>query len=179
MSDRSNAAATHVRAKPGLPLPRLLLAPLPLMLLQPLLGHIVRHVASRHPHVFARLGPDTGKRFVIDAEELPFVLYLRPMPHEPRLEACRREAVPPHDARICGAFLNLLDMVDGSLDGDALFFTRGLVINGDVEAVVRLRNALDDIDGSAIDTVLEAFGPLAGAARGALALIKRRAGRAA
>jgi predicted lipid carrier protein YhbT len=74
------------------------------------------------------------------------------------LKACRRSRKTAHDARIAGTFLTLLDMVDGRLDGDALFFTRDLIIEGDTEAVVVLRNALDDLEGSVADDIAAAFG---------------------
>ena len=60
-----------------------------------------------------------------------------------------------------GTFFNLLDMIDGAQDGDALFFSRNLKVTGDTEAVVALRNALDDFEGSALDSVVGSFGPLA------------------
>ena len=152
-------------------LPRLLLSAMPLFPLQLLLDRAVRNVAQRYPELFARLGTDADKRFIIDAAELPFVLMLQPGPPA-RLEAHRRERVPRNDACISGTFLNLFDMVNGTLDGDALFFTRDLRISGDVQAVVRLRNALDDLDGSVIDTALDALGPLAGPARLGLSAIR-------
>jgi predicted lipid carrier protein YhbT len=40
----------------------------------------------------------------------------------------------------------LVGMLDGSYDGDALFFSRDLVIEGDTSAVLALRNALDDAE---------------------------------
>ncbi|NEW89604.1 sterol-binding protein, partial [Rhodopseudomonas sp. WA056] len=52
-------------------------------------------------------------------------------------------------------------MTDGSYDGDALFFSRDIEIDGDMEAVVALRNAIDD---SRVDFLKESvawFGPLA------------------
>ena len=49
-------------------------------------------------------------------------------------------------------------MVDGHLDGDALFFSRELIVEGDTEAVVVLRNALDDLDGSIADDVAAFYG---------------------
>ena len=56
---------------------------------------------------------------------------------------------------------NLFDLIDGSLDGDALFFSRKLRVTGDTEAVVALRNALDDVDGGVVESITRAFGPLA------------------
>lgn len=142
--------------------PRWLLAPVPLALIQPILGRIGGHVAKSRPALFSRLGPHAGKRFVIDATDLPFALLLVPDVKNTQLTAFRRYETPRHDARIAGTFLDLLDMIGGSLDGDALFFSRDLHITGDVEAVVALRNALDDCEGTIVDTVVSAFGPLSG-----------------
>ena len=143
-----------------LDIPRLLLAPVPLVMLQPILTHIAGHVARTRPELFARLGSHAGKRFLVDPIDLPFVLVLRPDPRRPGLQAYRRYENPRHDAGIAGTFLTLLDMIDGSLDGDALFFSRDLRVSGDTEAVVALRNALDDFEGSVVDNIVAAFGPL-------------------
>ena len=141
-------------------IPRLLLTPVPLFVLQPILSRIAAHVARTRPELFARLGPHVHKRFLIDPIDLPFVLVLVPDSAKPGLAAYRRVEKPSHDARIAGTFLNLLDMIDGSLDGDALFFSRDLGVSGDTEAVVALRNALDDFDGNVVDAMAGAFGPL-------------------
>ncbi len=141
------------------PLARYLLAPLPLALLQPILHFAARHVAKSRPELFARLGPHLNKRFLIDAVELPFVLVLVANPAAHSLRAYRRHQHPPHSASITGTFFDLFNMIDGSLDGDALFFNRALHIAGDVEAVVALRNALDDSDCSVVDTIVGALGP--------------------
>jgi predicted lipid carrier protein YhbT len=84
------------------------------------------------------------------------------------MTAHRRYERPEHDAAIAGTFFNLLNMIDGSLDGDALFFSRDLQVSGDTEAVVALRNALDDFEGSALDSVVGSFGLLSGPAAMAL-----------
>jgi predicted lipid carrier protein YhbT len=138
----------------------LLLTPLPLFALQPLLKPIAVHVARTQPQLFTRLGPHAGKRFLIDPLDLPFGLALMPDSEKPLLQGYRREQPPAHDARIAGAFLDLFGLIDGSADGDALFFSRELQITGDTEAVVALRNALDDMEGSLMDIVGGAFGPL-------------------
>ena len=140
--------------------PGWLLAGVPLALLQPILTHIATHVARSRPELFARLGPHADKLFLIDPIDLPLVLLLRPNAARPSLRASRRDERPRHDAAIAGTFLNLLNMIDGSIDGDALFFSRDLRVSGDTEAVVALRNALDDFEGSALDSVVSAFGSL-------------------
>lgn len=141
--------------------PRRMLAPLPLPLLQPILGRIIRGAAENRPELFNRLGVHQNKTYLIDPTNMPFVFLLMPDAAQPRLKACRRSRpLPGHDARIAGTFLTLMNMVDGQLDGDALFFTRDLIVEGDTEAVVVLRNALDDLDGSIIDDLADQFGPV-------------------
>jgi predicted lipid carrier protein YhbT len=157
--------------------PSLLLTPVPLALLQPLFTRIATHVAQTRPQLFARLGSNAGKRFLIDPIDLPFVLVLTPLADRPQLTAHRRYERPAHDAGIAGTFFNLLDMIDGSLDGDALFFSRELQVSGDTEAVVALRNALDDFEGSALDSVVASFGPLSGPAALALSAVRNVRGR--
>jgi predicted lipid carrier protein YhbT len=62
-------------------------------------------------------------------------------------------------------------MVHGALDGDALFFSRDIVIEGDTEAVLALRNAVDDAE---IDLAAE-VAAIAGPASPYVAEIFRRA----
>ncbi len=148
-------------------------APVPVFPMQPVLLHLVRGVARRHPDIFDRLGPHTHKRFLIDPVNLPFVFLLRPNPHHPTLTAYRRKETPAYDARMAGTFLTLLDLVDGKLDSDSLFFSRELTVEGDTEAVVVLRNALDDLDESVIEDILRALGPLAVPVRLALKTLRQ------
>lgn len=154
-------------------LPRFLLAPLPLAVVQPVLHRIVTHVARSRPELFARLGACASKRYLIDPTNLPFVMVLIPNPARPELRAYRRGSDVAFDASISGTFLTLLDMIDGRLDGDALFFTRDLQVDGDTEAVVVLRNAMDDLEGSIVDSVADAFRPLARPAMTALSQLRK------
>ena len=128
-------------------------------LVQPLLSRIVRRVAARHPSLFARLGPHQTTDFLIDAVEFPFALHLRPDPQALVLRAVPRRAAPQAGAAIRGKFMLLLELLDSEEDGDAAFFSRDLEVTGDTEAVVRLRNALDDMDGSITEDVAAMFGP--------------------
>jgi len=139
-------------------LPRFLLAPVPLFVLQPALRRIVNAIARRRPELFSRIGPHKSKIFIIDPVNMPFVMMLIPDPEGPVLRAMRRRRIEGWDARIAGSFLSLFDMVDGRLDGDALFFTRDLMVEGDTEAVVCLRNALDDLEGSIADDIAALYG---------------------
>ncbi|AVO37280.1 ubiquinone anaerobic biosynthesis accessory factor UbiT [Pukyongiella litopenaei] len=135
------------------------IARLSCMVVQPVLSRVVRRIAERHPSLFARLGPHQGTDFVIDPVELPFALHLRPDPEALVFRAVPRDALPAAGATIRGKFMLLLELVDSEEDGDAAFFSRDLDVTGDTEAVVRLRNALDDVDGSIAEETAEMFGP--------------------
>ena len=139
-------------------LPRWLLTPLPPSFLKPVLRRLMRTVVRKRPELFARLGVHKNKRYLIDPTNSPFVFLLCPNPDNPQLTAHRRPYSLPHDAQITSTFLTLLDMIDGRVDGDALFFSRDLIIQGDIEAVVVLRNAMDDLEGSIVDDLVSHFG---------------------
>lgn len=141
------------------------------LVVQPVLDRIVTRIAERHASVFARLGEHRKTDFVIDPVELPFALHLRPDPERLVLRAVPRDRLPAAGATIRGRFLLLLELIDAEQDGDAAFFSRDLEIGGDTEAVVRLRNALDDMDGSIAGEVADMFGP---PGRAILARLRRR-----
>ncbi len=125
---------------------------------QPILSRVVRRIAARHESLFARLGAHQKTDFLIDAVELPFALHLRPDPEALVFRAVPRDAAPEAGAVIRGRFMLLLELIDSEEDGDAAFFSRDLEVSGETEAVVRLRNALDDMDGSVAEEAAEMFG---------------------
>jgi predicted lipid carrier protein YhbT len=138
------------------------LAALPLAVMHRPLDRMVRGIERRHPALFARLGVHAGLTFFIDPTDLPFAFRLWPRPDRPCIEVTRRPLpASAWDARIAGPLAALLGMVHGTLDGDALFFSRDLVIEGNTEAILALRNAIDDAE---LDLAAEAaamLGPLA------------------
>ena len=142
-----------------------LLPPFPVFVLQPLLQRIAGRVATQHPELFARLGDNCKKRFLIDPINLPVFLLLEPLPQRPRLTAYNRGTEIVHDVVISATFSTFLQMIDSQTDSDALFFSRDLKVSGDTEAIVALRNALDNMDETLADDVLASFGPLSGPAR--------------
>ena len=121
---------------------------------------LTKSLVRRHPSLFARLGHLADKTFLIDPTDLPFVFRLAPLPDAPRLEAVRRDDAGPWDARIAGPLAAMLGMVHGVYDGDALFFSRDLVIEGDTEAVLALRNAVDNEEIDLANEAAALFGPL-------------------
>lgn len=133
---------------------------LPLMPLQLPLALLLRSMVARHPRIFERLGSHAGKRFGIEPTDLPFAFVLEPRPDAPSIVAVRHL---PRDipVRIAGPLIGLLGLIDGSYDGDALFFSRDISIEGDIEAVVALRNAIDSEDVDLVADAAALLGPLA------------------
>lgn len=131
---------------------------IPLPFINAFLEKLVKHIRDKRPEMFDRLEGHHHKWFLIDPVNLPFALCLRPDPIHPELRAYRKYDIPETEGKIAGSFLTLLGMIDGRYDGDALFFTRDIHVGGDTEAVVCLRNALDDVDGSIADDVADFFG---------------------
>lgn len=140
----------------------LLLRAVPFAALQPLLARLVEVTTRRHPRLFDRLGGHARARFLIDPTDLPFALVLQPEGGEMPLRVVSRGGADTWDARIGGPLAALLGLVHGSYDGDALFFSRDLVIEGDTEAVLALRNAIDDAEIDLSEEALHALGPLRG-----------------
>jgi len=151
--------STGIRTAPRTPLPGSgMVTRLACAMVQPVLSRIVQRIATRHPSLFARLGPHQGTDFLIDPVELPFALHLRPDPKALVFRAVPRDGPLQAGAVIRGRFLLLLELIDSEEDGDAAFFARDLEVTGDTEAVVRLRNALDDVDGSIAEEAAAMFG---------------------
>ena len=139
-------------------LPPLLVKPVdlaPLWLVERVARHLFSGVLKAHPDLFERLGDYRQTRYGFSPVDLP--LHFTVVPAMEMLTVSRG-AAPLVDARIEGPLVLLLGLLEGRCDADALFFSRDLSVTGDMEAMLALRNALDD---SAIDLPRE-LGALAG-----------------
>lgn len=148
------------------------LAPLAPMSLA--LSALTRRIVRGHPALLARLGEYADRSFAIDPTDLPVCLLLRPNATAGIVEVCRR--TPPCDAHIAGPLAALLGLVHGTWDGDALFFSRDLVIEGDTSAALALRNAIDDAELDLGAEILSMTGPFAQALLPVIAFAERRTG---
>ncbi|MDO5706141.1 MAG: sterol-binding protein [Paracoccus sp. (in: a-proteobacteria)] len=90
----------------------------------------------------------------------------------PRITAHRRGGALAADARIAGP----VGMLHGRCDGDALLFSRDLTSEGDTEAVLALRNALDDAGLDLSEELAQMSGPLATPLRQILHIVERLTG---
>lgn len=140
------------------PLLAMAMRPLPLLPLQPPLALLLDSVRRRHPGIFERLGAHAGKRFGLRPTDLPFAFVLEPRLVRPRVLAVRH--LPADlDVRVSGPLAGLVGLVSGELDGDALFFSRDLHVEGDIEALLALRNAIDDAQIDLVGEALSGLGP--------------------
>ncbi len=143
------------------------LKPLPLFPLQPLLALCIKSILYKRPQIFDRLGEHAGKRIGLNPTDFPFAFVLDTHPQCPSAKAVR-ELSQDLDAQISGPLFGLMGLADGSYDGDALFFSRDLTVEGDMEAVVALRNALDDAQIDFIEIAATNLGPFASVAETAM-----------
>ncbi len=137
------------------------LKPVRPVVLQPIFDAMLKMIRRRHPDILERMA-DYGDRAVcIDPVDLPFVILLEPDPEQPRLTVLREVDPGSVTATIHGPLGMLIALAEGKVDGDALFFSRRLVIEGDTEVVVALRNAIDGAGIDLIDDISAELGPLA------------------
>ncbi len=156
-------------ASPATTLGRVM-APLPLAPLGPAARLALRLMEWRHPGAGSRLEGLDGQSIALDARELPFVVILefRGAQREIRVVRSLEEEAQPVTATINAPLAVLMYLAEGRIDGDALFFSRDLVIEGETEAVVALRNALDGEEIDLVRDMLSPLGPLAGPIAGPL-----------
>lgn len=116
--------------------------------LGPLLAATAHFAARRHPDLFERLAAIPDPTFAMVPDELPVAVIVRADTRRPRMRAVAKSDLDP--ARVAavvrGPLSRLAALADGRLDGDALFFSREIAIEGSTEAAVALRNALDNAE---------------------------------
>jgi len=140
-------------------------------LLAPGVSIALKVMHYRHRQVFERLAEYGERRYLIDPVDLPFIFLLMPSADHPSIRIVRADERPEADVTVRGPLSVLLTLLQGRADGDALFFSREIEVEGDTAAVVALRNA---VDGEGIDLLSDFAGTL-----GPLApLVVRAAGQA-
>lgn len=119
---------------------------LPLSPLEMIVRRLLANAMAARPSFAERLGEYVGRSFAIDPVDCPFVFLVKPEKGGTDLHVMRQANPADYDARIAAPLVVLLGMIDGTYDGDALFFSRDLSIEGDTEAVLALRNALENAE---------------------------------
>ena len=125
--------------------------------LGPALTLSLRALARRRPGLFDRLGDFARERFFIDPVDLAFAFVVVPDGERATVKAVSKtigkDATDGCSVTIRGPILTLLALLDGTQDGDALFFNRVISISGRTEAVLALRNAIEDAELTPADLI--------------------------
>jgi len=119
------------------------LRPLPLLPLEIFLQQLASNIVARHPDILTRIGRTDLLRFGIDPSDVPFAIEIELRDGVVGVRLRRELDGQSQHARISGTLAALMRLVDGEADGDALFFSREIVVTGDIAAVLALRNAVD------------------------------------
>jgi predicted lipid carrier protein YhbT len=132
---------------------------LPISLLDFTLVRVINEMISAHPELRDRLGEHANSIFLIDPTDLPILFRVQPAAQTP-VKSLRRYAPGKWDVRIKASLAAFLSMLHGELDGDALFFSRSLTVEGDTEALLAFRNAIDAAEIDLASDFSKLFGPL-------------------
>ena len=104
----------------------------------------VRRLARRRPGLFDRLGDFRTARYLIAPSDLDFAFLMIPDGERASIRTVPAQCRISTDVVVRGPLLMLIGLLDGTLDGDALFFHRLISVEGRTDALVALRNTLED-----------------------------------
>lgn len=118
----------------------------------------VQSIYNKHPQITDRLSTISGKCFLIKITDLQYYISFIFREHGIRTTVYKNR--PAYvDVYIAGALSDLLDLLGGDVDGDTMFFSRHLTIEGDTESLLTLRNAIDSEDFNIKDELFKLLGP--------------------
>ncbi|WP_269586046.1 ubiquinone anaerobic biosynthesis accessory factor UbiT [Roseibium sp. Sym1] len=123
-----------------------LVAPLPRRPIEVLLSEMVRRLTTRRPDLLRRLGSVANVPIAVSPDDLPHAFLITLGPERPSVRICDKDRISSAEAVVRAPLLDLLGVLDGTYDGDALFFSRDLRIEGKTEFVLALRNTLEEAD---------------------------------
>ncbi|WP_053005496.1 ubiquinone anaerobic biosynthesis accessory factor UbiT [Kiloniella spongiae] len=129
-----------------------MMRPVPAFFLKPVAKRVLARMKKLYPEIFSRLAVLENTKFLITPTDLQYCFYLSVEEGQTYIDVGVNDAEHPEfQAAISGPMIDLLKLLEGRVDGDALFFSRALNIEGDTEAVLTLRNAVDSADVSLVD----------------------------
>ncbi len=137
---------------------------LPKSLLQLSAKKLTNQISILHPGLVERLVDANGKRFFIVLSDTNFNALLNIDGGKISCQLIEKDIKFDSDVTIYGSSEVLLALLEGRCDGDALFFSRKLTVEGDTEALLILRNALDNEQILLREMVCSLFEPLSGVA---------------
>ncbi|HUX72440.1 MAG TPA: SCP2 sterol-binding domain-containing protein [Steroidobacteraceae bacterium] len=139
-------------------------AVLPRALLGRLANGIVRGLGRTHPRLIANLAALEPAVVHITPLDLPYCFTLR-IGCSPLTLQIVDHGPNGADAGVAASAATFLDLLEGRIDGDALFFRRDLAICGNSSVIVGLRNVMDREQLCLADEIAALLGPLGAPAR--------------
>jgi len=138
-----------------------LAAVLPAAIIEPAVAFALNAVGRRHPGLVDRLDLLKGRIVVVAPTDIDRPLALGiDLSDRPWARLATAADRGSATASISGPIRLLVALLEGRVDGDAVFFSRALKVEGDMNVVVALRNALDSEDIDLKADVLHALGPV-------------------
>ncbi len=155
----------------------LLLKKMPLVFIQPVLKKSMKIMSEQHNNIFTRILHSNNAKDVnvlIDAIDIPFLFYITITKNGHNLQAIKRTENVLHDAKISGHLTSLLELFEGTIDGDAAFFSKQLTIEGSTALVVALRNAIDSADINLVNDLSLIFSPFDSIAKKFITIVTKK-----
>lgn len=145
---------------------------MPQALLQRLAASLFASVIAAHPSLIERLGAHAALSF--DFVPTDMDIRFRIVPARQSMTVMKGSVADAADASVAGPMHLLLLLAEGGADADALFFSRDLTVTGDMEALLALRNVLDDCRIDIPAGIAGLAGPFGGLAERAARHVRQR-----
>jgi predicted lipid carrier protein YhbT len=145
---------------------------LPARVIAGLAAAVMRSLRRTHPKLLANLAQLAPGTVHILPTDLPYGFELTVGRAPIVLTPIERDAGGA-DASVAASIATLLDLLEGRIDSDTLFFRRDLIVSGNTAVIVGLRNVLDRDELNVGDEIAAAFGPLGPPSRAAARVLNR------
>jgi predicted lipid carrier protein YhbT len=132
---------------------------LPRPMLAALTNGVIQGLSRAHPRLPANLARLDRAVIHIVPTDLPYRFALT-VGREPITLRVIDGDAGGADAEVAASVATLVDLLEGRMDSDTLFFRRDLTVSGNTTVIVGLRNVLDREEISLGDELAALFGPL-------------------
>jgi len=105
----------------------------------------VYSIKKKHPDVMERLSTTYGKTVYAFFTDLNYGVLTKISENKTIVEKYKAREIKA-DLLLKGNFFDLISIIEGKMDGDALFFSRKIEVEGDTEMLITIRNAFDSAD---------------------------------
>lgn len=143
---------------------------IPPALLQRVIDAIMQGMRKNHPRFFQNLARLDDSIVCIKPSDLPYQFILSFGRSTPITLVITQSQNHTNHACVKGKLAALINLLEGRIDSDMLFFSRDIEITGDTSVVVALRNTIDREEINLLNDITSLFGPLAQPARRIIAL---------